>query len=145
MEHRPNMLTHGRGHSFLIVSVGRIYVEHRNAPSVFLGRIQPHIIVFSRQAFALSFDRKVVRNLLSHTLAPVVAKLWNEKSLLINFLAAVAIKTIAAQEIFVKVTRIRSIYILRNGKPRGPANWLALSRTQTGDKYSGTLDCEMVH
>src|SRR5215475_6907167 len=65
--------------------------------------------------------------------------------MLIQFLAAVTIKTIAAHKILVAIASAVSIYILGDQKAARPANRFPLGGTQTGDDSASALNGEMVH
>src|SRR5437763_8105109 len=122
------MVTHTYCHGLLVFSVTRVNVEHRNTPSIFFDWIQAHAIVLARQAFALGFHGKIIGNLSAHTLAPTIPKLWNQEGVLVEFLAAVAIETIAPQKSFINVLAFPGVNIFGDEEPARPANGFSLRR-----------------
>src|SRR5215469_11420107 len=145
MQNGGKMIRHRRRHGPLILAIARINMKHGNAPGIFLIWIQGDAVFRPGQTFALGFHRKVVRDLLTYSGAPVIPKFRQEKGVTVHFLAAVAVETVTAKKVRVAISGAFGIDVLWNEKPAGSTNRFTLRGTKARNITSGTLDGEMVH
>src|SRR5439155_13403730 len=104
-------------------------------------------IVGAGQALALRFNAEIVGDLLAHALAPCIAQLWHEKGVAVKLLAAIAIETVAAQELGVAIfcRAADGVDILGDQEPAGAADRFARGGMQSRHQAAGIFDGEVVH
>src|SRR6185312_3501979 len=139
-----DVIAHSIGHSFFILSVSCINVQHWDTPCVLSILVQCHTVVSAWQALALRFDCEIVRNFFSHPLAPCVSQLWHEESVTVQFLAAVTVEPIATQESTI-LPIIAAIHVLWNEETAWTSCFLALRGAQMRNISARSFDREMVH
>src|SRR5256884_264901 len=138
-----DVVTHRLGHGVLVLAVAGHDAQDGNAPGVFLFLVQRNVVVVTRQALALRRNSEVIRNLRAHFTPPVGAEPHEPKSVRIQFLATVAIETIATQE--TPVDMLVRVDILGNQKPAWSAARPALGRFELRQKPTGAFHREMIH
>ena len=145
VEDGSNVTSHGYGHCPIILPIAGANVERRNTPSVLLVAIQRDEIVRSGKALSLGFDGKIVRDVLLDPLAPCITKLWKKKGVAINLLAAVAVKTISAEEIRIAVFLATGIHVLRYQESTRPPDRFPLRGAQARHIAASALNREVIH
>ena len=143
LENFHDVIAHRLGHRVFVFAVACDYAQSGNTPGVLLFRVEHNVIVIAGQALSLRYDGEIIGNLAADFAPPVGTEAGKSESVRVEFLAAVAIEAIAAQESFIQVTV--SVGVLGNQETARRTVCFAPRGFELRQESACSFQGEMVH